>query len=108
MSDGTYDLVFDGEVLDGFDRLKICVGYKLGEDTIDYFPGSIATLERCQPVYEELPGWQAATSDIRRYEQLPMEARQYIARLEELVSCPAALISVGQEREQTIEVTSIL
>jgi adenylosuccinate synthase len=96
------------DILDTFPSLKICVGYKLDGDTIDYFPSSISTLERCQPVYEELPGWQATTSGIRQYEQLPAEARQYVARLEELISCPVNLISVGQEREQTIMVGSIL
>ena len=96
------------DILDTFPHLKICVGYKLDERTIDYFPANVAALERCQPIYEELPGWQAPTSHIREYEQLPLEARQYIARLEELISCPANLISVGQAREQTIYKTPIL
>jgi adenylosuccinate synthase len=96
------------DVLDILPRLKICVGYKLDGETIDYFPGSAAVLDRCQPIYEELPGWQTAISDIRHYEQLPIEARQYLARLEELTSCPAKLISVGQGREQTIIVDSNL
>ncbi len=90
------------DVLDILPRLKICVGYKLDGKTIDYFPGNVASLERCQPVYEELPGWQSPTSDIRDYEQLPIEAQQYVARLEELISCPVNIISVGAEREQTI------
>jgi adenylosuccinate synthase len=96
------------DILDAFPHLKICVGYKLDERTIDYFPANVAALERCQPIYEELPGWQAPTSHIREYEQLPLEARQYIARLEELISCPANLISVGKAREQTIYKTPIL
>jgi len=96
------------DVLDILPQLKICVGYKLDGKSIDYFPANIAALERCQPVYEELPGWLAPTSHIRQYEQLPLEARQYIARLEELTSCPVNLISVGQAREQTIMVSSIL
>ncbi|MFC1957383.1 adenylosuccinate synthase [Chloroflexota bacterium] len=96
------------DVLDGFPSLKICVGYKLDGETIDYFPSNIAALERCQPVYEELPGWQTAISDIRQYEQLPLEARQYITRLEEVTACPVNLISVGPHREQTIEVKPIL
>jgi adenylosuccinate synthase len=96
------------DILDIFPRLKICVGYKLDGHTIDYFPGNVATLERCQPIYEELPGWQTPTTNIREFEQLPPEARQYIARLEELVSCPVNLICVGPEREQTIFKTPIL
>jgi len=95
------------DVLDILPRLKVCVGYKLDGKTIDYFPGNVAILERCQPVYEELPGWQAPTSDIRDYEQLPIEAQQYVARLEELISCPVNIISVGAEREQTIHKTPI-
>jgi adenylosuccinate synthase len=90
------------DVLDILPSLKICVGYKLDEHTIDYFPANVAALGRCQPVYEELPGWQTPISDIRQYDQLPIQARQYLDRLEELISCPISLISVGMRREQTI------
>ncbi len=96
------------DILDTFPRLKICVAYELDGKTIDNFPSTIAALERCHPIYEELPGWQTATSHIRQYEQLPLEARQYITRLEELTSCPVKIISVGANREQTIEVAPIL
>ncbi len=95
------------DILDTLPHLKICVGYKVDGQTIDYFPANIATLEKCQPIYEELPGWQSPISHIREYEQLPLEARRYVARLEELISCPANLISVGSAREQTIEKTAI-
>jgi adenylosuccinate synthase len=96
------------DVLDTLPSLKICVGYKLDEHTIDYFPANVAALDRCQPVYEELPGWQVPISDIRQYDQLPIQARQYLARLEELISCPVSLISVGMRREQTITKMPIL
>jgi len=96
------------DILDTFPRLKICVGYELDGQTIDYFPSSIATLEKCQPIYEELPGWQTPTTDIREYERLPVEARQYVARLEELISCPIDIISVGAGRDQTIQKIPIL
>jgi len=96
------------DILDGFAQLKICVGYELDGDKIDYFPASVAALERCQPIYEELPGWQASTRHIRQYEQLPAEARQYIARLEELTSCPVSLICVGPGREENIYKTLII
>ena len=95
------------DILDTFPRLKICVGYKLDGHTIDYFPANVAALERCQPIYEELPGWETPTSHMRQYEQLPLEARQYVARLEELISCPVNLICVGPAREQTIHKTPI-
>jgi len=95
------------DILDGFAQLKICVGYELDGDKIDYFPASVTALERCQPIYEELPGWQASTRHIRQYEQLPAEARQYIARLEEFTSCPVSLICVGPGREENIYKTPI-
>ena len=96
------------DVLDTLPHLKICVAYKLDDKTIDYFPSSINALDRCQPIYEELPGWQSPITDIRQYDQLPLKARQYVARLEELASCPVNLISVGARREQTIIKTPIL
>ena len=96
------------DILGALPRLKICVGYKLDGETIDYFPADVAALERCQPVYEELPGWQSSISDTRDYEKLPAQAKQYLARLEELISCPINLISVGAERGQTIHKMPIL
>ena len=95
------------DILDVLPSLKICVGYKLNGDTIDYFPASAAALAECQPIYEELPGWQTPTTDIRQYDDLPLEARQYVARLEELTSCPIDLICVGPAREQVIQLTPI-
>ncbi len=96
------------DILDVLPSLKICVGYELDGQRIDYFPASVAALARCQPIYEELPGWQAPTTNIRNYDQLPLEARQYIARLEELTGCPVNLVCVGPEREQTIHKTPVL
>jgi adenylosuccinate synthase len=90
------------DILDGMPRLKICTGYQLDGKTIDYFPASIAALEKCQPVYEELPGWEKPTSDARRFKDLPQNAQRYVRRLEELLGFPASLISVGKHREQTI------
>ncbi len=96
------------DILDTLPSLKICTGYELDGETIDYFPGNIAALERCQPIYEELPGWLAPTTHLRDYQQLPLQARQYVNRLEELSACPVDLISVGSAREETIEVRPIL
>ena len=90
------------DILDTFPHIKICVGYKLDGQTIDYFPASITALERCQPVYEELPGWQAPTNHVTKYEELPSQTKQYLTRLEELIDCPINLICVGPRREQTI------
>jgi len=96
------------DILDVLPSLKICVGYELDGKKIDYFPGSITALARCKPVYEELPGWQTDTTDIRTFEQLPEAARQYVLRVEELIACPVNLICVGPGREQVIEKTPIL
>jgi adenylosuccinate synthase len=90
------------DILDTLPGLKICTGYELDGKTIDNFPASAAVLAKCRPVYEELPGWQTPISDIRQFEQLPREAQQYVTRIEELLSCPAVIISVGSAREQTI------
>jgi len=95
------------DVLGALPRLKICVGYKLDGQTIDYFPASSTALERCQPVYEELPGWQTSIEGIDRYDRLPVEARQYVDRLQELIACPVDIISVGAQREQTIQLKPI-
>ncbi len=96
------------DILDVLPLLKICVGYKLDGKTIDYFPGNVASLERCQPIYEELAGWESQTSDIRDYDKLPARAKQYVTRIEELIGCPVNLICVGPEREQTIHKTPFL
>jgi adenylosuccinate synthase len=96
------------DVLDAFDSLKICTSYKLDGDITKDFPSDIATLDKCQPVYEELPGWQTPISDIRHHKQLPSQARRYVARLEELLSCPVSVISVGASRDQAIMVKQIL
>ncbi|MFC1908327.1 adenylosuccinate synthase [Chloroflexota bacterium] len=95
------------DVLDTMPCIKICVGYQLDGQTINYFPASITALERCQPIYEEFTGWQVPTTDIQKYDQLPEKARQYLTRLEELISCPIGIISVGQERSQTIFKTPV-
>jgi adenylosuccinate synthase len=90
------------DILDGMPALKICTGYKLEGKNIDNFPASIVALEKCRPVYEDLPGWDKPTIDARKFTDLPLNARRYIKRLEELVACPVNLISIGKHREQTI------
>jgi adenylosuccinate synthase len=90
------------DVLDTMPQLKICVGYKIDGRMINDFPAGVAVLEKCRPVYEEMPGWEKPTGGIRLFKDLPANARKYIKRLEELIGCPASLISVGQRRDQTI------
>lgn len=96
------------DILDTLPNLKICVGYKLDGKTIDYLPSRAADLERCQPIYEELPGWRVPLGNIRSFKNLPAQARKYLARLEELIECPINIVCVGPERGQTIEVRPVL
>jgi adenylosuccinate synthase len=96
------------DVLDALPELKICVAYKLDGKTIDYFPSSAGALERCQPIYEKLEGWQVDTSNTREFDALPTQAKRYVNRLEKLIQCQAALVCVGPAREQKIEVRPVL
>jgi len=94
------------DTFDGFPTIKICTAYRLDNEMLDSFPGDIAVLEKCQPIYEELSGWKGPIDGIRDFAQFPSEARRYLARLEELVRCPINLVSVGSRREQMIKVRS--
>ena len=96
------------DILDDMPVLKICVGYEMDGGVIDYFPASVAAVERCRPVYEEMPGWQTSTADVRHYDDLPAKARAYVARLEGLIRCPVSLVCVGPSREQTIAKAPIM
>jgi adenylosuccinate synthase len=93
------------DVLDGFEVLKICVGYELDGERLDYLPIAAEQQARCQPVYEEMPGWSQSTEGARRWLDLPAEAIKYVKRVEELIECPVALLSTSPEREDTILVT---
>ena len=95
------------DVLDKLPQLKICTAYKLDGEETDSFPASIPALEKCQPVYEELPGWETDTSGTRKFEDLPDNAQKYVLRLEEIVGCSSSFISVGRSREETIVRQSI-
>jgi len=96
------------DVLDAFPSLKICTGYKLDGKLVSNFPTTAQELDRCEPVYEELPGWQTSTSGARQFQDLPKEAQGYLRRLETLVGCPIDLVGVGPAREQTICVRPLL
>ena len=93
------------DVLDGFERLKICVGYELDGRQMDYLPTAADHQARCVPVYEELPGWHESTEGARSWADLPANAIKYVRRIEELINCPVALLSTSPEREDTILVT---
>ena len=90
------------DVLDGFDEVKICTGYKLGGKTIDYLPAGVKDQDAVKPIYETLPGWKEVTRGVRSSKDLPANAIKYIRRIEELIGCPAALVSTSPEREDVI------
>ena len=90
------------DVLDGLDEIKICVGYRYGDEELTEFPASLNRMEGCVPVYETLPGWKEDISGCRSYEELPEKAKAYIARVEELTGAPVSIVAVGPDRCQTI------
>lgn len=90
------------DVLDGLDTVKICTGYTLDGKAYEVPPVITEEFARCQPVYEELPGWKDSTFGLTRYEELPANAKAYLKRLEEVVQTPVDIISTGPDREQTI------
>lgn len=93
------------DVLDGFDTLKICVGYELDGKRLDYLPTAADAQARCTPVYEEMGGWHDSTAGARSWAALPAAAIKYVRRIEELIQCPVALLSTSPERDDTILVT---
>ena len=90
------------DVLDGFDEVKICTGYRLRGETLDYFPAHAADQAEVEPIYETMPGWQETTAGARSWADLPAQAIKYIRRVEELIRCPVALVSTSHERDDTI------
>jgi adenylosuccinate synthase len=94
------------DILDGFDELKVCVGYKLDGRDIDYLPAGETAQARVEPVYETIDGWKEPTANARSWAQLPAQAIKYVRRIEELVGCPVALLSTSPEREDTILMTN--
>ena len=90
------------DVLDGFEVLKICVGYEVNGQKITYFPADTQSQIACVPIYEEMPGWSETTFGARSWADLPANAVKYIRRLEELTQIPVALLSTSPEREDAI------
>ena len=93
------------DVLDGFERLRICVGYELDGERLDHLPTAADRQVRLTPVYEEMPGWSESTEGARSWAELPANAIKYVRRVEELIGCPVALLSTSPERDDTILVT---
>jgi len=90
------------DVLDGFEEVQICTGYRLRGEVLDYFPSHAADQALVEPVYETMEGWSESTAGARSWADLPAQAIKYIRRIEELIRCPVALVSTSPERLDTI------
>ena len=93
------------DVLDGMDEIKICTGYKLDGELIDYLPAGQGAQARLEPVYETLEGWKGTTRGARKWTDLPAQAVKYVRHVEELIGAPVAILSTSPEREDAILVT---
>jgi adenylosuccinate synthase len=90
------------DVLDGFDEIKICIGYELDGQKLDYYPASQVAQAKVTPIYETVPGWSESTRGARSWADLPPAAIKYVKRLEELVESTVTLLSTSPERDDTI------
>jgi adenylosuccinate synthase len=92
------------DVLDGFEQIKVCIGYQLDGESLDYLPADANMQARLVPVYETLDGWTETTAGARSWAQLPANAIKYVRRVEELIGAPVALLSTSPDRDDTIMV----
>jgi adenylosuccinate synthase len=90
------------DVLDGVESLRLCTGYKIGDKIVDIFPVGAEDAARCEPIYEEMPGWKESTVGAKSLDVLPANARAYIDRIQALIGVPIDMISTGPDREETI------
>jgi len=90
------------DVLDGLDTLNIAVGYEIDGETVAHPPNGADRFSACEPVYEEMPGWNESTVGVTDYEKLPQAAKNYLNRIQELVDCPIDIVSTGPDRIETI------
>jgi adenylosuccinate synthase len=90
------------DVLDGLEEIKICVGYKLGAETLDHLPAAESAQAKVEPIYETMEGWKESTAGARTWNDLPAQAVKYVKHVEELIGAPVALLSTSPEREDTI------
>ncbi len=96
------------DVLDAFPVIRVCTAYQVDGAELRSFPANTTVLARCTPVYEDFPGWETPTSDVRRFADLPANAQAYLRRLGELLGAPVDIISVGPERDQCIQVRPVV
>jgi adenylosuccinate synthase len=90
------------DVLDGLEQIEVCTGYRRAGRVLSDFPADLQLLADCEPVYESMPGWDQPTRGVRRFEDLPGAARDYVRKLEDVSGVPAAIISTGSDRDETI------
>jgi adenylosuccinate synthase len=90
------------DVLDEFDKIRVCTHYKRKNEIVEDFPATLQTLASCEPVYETIEGWQSPTDHCRKFEELPKKAQHYVKYLEDILSVPISYISVGIDRKQII------
>ncbi|MBR2773412.1 MAG: adenylosuccinate synthase [Selenomonadaceae bacterium] len=95
------------DILDGFDEIKMCTAYKIGGEIINEIPASLKVLAKVEPVYETFAGWKTDISNVRRYEDLPANARRYLERMAEVTGIKLGIVSVGPNRDQTIVLENI-
>nr|MDH3175551.1 adenylosuccinate synthase [Bacillus pumilus] len=95
------------DVLTGIEKLKICVAYKLNGEITEEFPASLKELAKCEPVYEEMPGWTEDITGVKNLSELPENARHYLERISQLTGIPLSIFSVGPDRSQTNVVRSV-
>jgi adenylosuccinate synthase len=91
------------DVLNDFDVVKICVGYRADEKIFQHVPSNLDVLKHCEPVYEELGGWKTELKGARNFKDLPLKAQQYLKRIEKLINTKITAVSIGSERKETIE-----
>jgi adenylosuccinate synthase len=96
------------DVLSEVERLRICTGYRFRNQVWDHPMANISWLKHCEPVFEEMPGWQADLSDCRQWDDLPRETRDYVERIEEICKTPVDLIGVGPQRRQLVSRRPVL
>ena len=96
------------DILDGFESVKICNGYRASGREMDRFPSNTALLAECEALYEELPGWDKPTAGATTWDELPENAKTYVNRIQELIGCPVQIISTGPNREETILIKPII
>lgn len=101
MNGATSLIMMKSDVLNNFETIRVCVGYKLNGEEIDYFPFE-ADYTNIEPIYKDFPGWQSDVSKCRTYDELPQELKNYIAFIEKTVGVSVDVISVGPDRAETI------